>query len=125
VHIVETLPHQSFDGWAGQKMLEGASTSMLLPTPGRSVATSSRVDALTKSNRHFAACRGLALARGSEVTRSAFAFRSASCCIFRQSPKPTIETAHRDTIEVNRPDGITERQAKHCSTEQSGNHALE
>src|ERR1700747_1047734 len=52
-HIVETLPHKRFDGGGGvQKMLEGGFQDVK-PT----------ADALTKPNRHLAACRGFALAR--------------------------------------------------------------
>src|SRR6266403_4919474 len=91
VHIVETLPHQSFDGWGGvQKMIEGGFHKQAL-ADARSVGCDVKptADALTKPNRHFTACRGLALARGSEVNAIGIRIQH-----FPTIPKSlTIETA--------------------------------
>jgi hypothetical protein len=96
VHIVETLPHQSFDGWGGvQKMLEGGFHKHAL-ADARSVGCDVKptADALTKPNRHFAACRGLALARGSEVNAIGIRIQIGQLLHFPTIPKsPTIETA--------------------------------
>ena len=69
VHIVEMLPHQSFDGWGGvQKMLEGGFHKHAL-ADARSVGCDVKptADAFTQPNRHFATRRGFALARRSNV----------------------------------------------------------
>jgi hypothetical protein len=51
-------------------------------------------DALTKPNRHFTACRGLALARGSEVNAIGIRIQIGQLLHFPTIPKsPTIETA--------------------------------
>ncbi|HMI13018.1 MAG TPA: hypothetical protein VK567_15765 [Bradyrhizobium sp.] len=96
VHIVETLPHQSFDGWAGlQKMLEGGFHKHAL-ADARSVGCDVKptADALTKPNRHFTACRGLALARGSEVNAIGIRIQIGQLLHFPTIPKSlTIETA--------------------------------
>jgi hypothetical protein len=52
------------------------------------------VDALTKPNRHFAAYRGLAFARGSEVNVIGIRVQIGPLLHFPTIPKsPTIETA--------------------------------
>ena len=58
VHIVETLPHQSFNGWGGvQKMLEGGFHKHAL-ADARSIGCDIKpaADTLTEPNRYFAAC---------------------------------------------------------------------
>ena len=96
VHIVETLPHQSFDGWGGvQKMLEGGFHKHAL-ADARSIGCDVKptADALTKPNRHFAACRGLALARRSDVNAIGLRIQIGQLLHFPTIPKsPTIETA--------------------------------
>src|SRR3979490_2282476 len=96
VNIVETLPHQSFDGWGGvQKMLEGGFHKHALAN-ARSGGCDVKptADALTKPNRHFAACRGLALARGSDVNAIGIRNQIGPVVHFPATPKtPPIETA--------------------------------
>jgi hypothetical protein len=96
VHIVETLAHQSFDGWGGvQKMLKGGFDKHAL-ADARSVGCDVKptADGLTKPNRHFAACRGLALARGSEVNAIGIRIQIGQLLHLPTIPKsPTIETA--------------------------------
>jgi hypothetical protein len=96
VHIVETLPHQSFDGWGGvQKMLEGGFHKHAL-ADARSVGCDVKptADALTKPNRHFATCRGFAFARRSNVPSIGLHILIGQLLHFPTIPKcPTIETA--------------------------------
>jgi len=96
VHILQALPHQSFDGWRGvQKMLEGGFHKHALAN-ARSVGCDVKptADALTKPNRHFAACRGLALARGSEVNAIGIRIQIDQLLHFPTIPKSlTIQTA--------------------------------
>jgi hypothetical protein len=70
VHIVETLPHQSFDGWGGvQKMLKSSFNQHAL-ADARAIGCDIKptADALTKPNRYFAACRGFPPARLTDVS---------------------------------------------------------
>jgi hypothetical protein len=96
VHIVETLPHQSFDGWGGlQKMLEGGFHKHAL-ADARSVGCDVKptADALTKPNRHFAACRGFAFARRSNVPSTGLHIQIGQLLHFPTIPKSlTIQTA--------------------------------
>src|SRR5258708_24458223 len=114
----------STDGAGFRKCSRAASTIMLLPTPGRSVATSSRPQTPSLSRTvTLRRAEALRLREGRRSTRSAFASRSASCCSFRQSPKsPRSRARHRDTIdEVNRLDGNYRKDRRSIgSTEQSG-----
>src|SRR5258708_20899449 len=96
---------------------------MLLPTPGRAVATSSRPQTPSLSRTvTLRRAETLRLRDGRTSPRSACTSRSASCCIFRQSPKASrSRPRHRDTIdEVNRPDGNYKNNRRSIgSTEQS------
>jgi hypothetical protein len=70
VHIVETLPHQSFDGWGGvQKMLKSSFNQHAL-ADARTVGCDVKptADAFTQPNRYFAACRGFPPARLTDVS---------------------------------------------------------
>ena len=64
-------------------------------------------DALTQPNRHFAACRGFAFARRSNVPSIGLHIQIGQLLHFPTIPKvPRSRPRHRDTIdEVNRPDG--------------------
>src|SRR5260370_36031293 len=95
VHIVETLPHQSFDGWGGlQKMLEGGFHKHAL-ADARSVGCDVKptADALTKPNRHFATCRGFAFARRSNGPSIGLPIKLRPLFAFPTVPKtPTCQT---------------------------------
>ena len=96
VHIVEMLPHQSFDGWGGvQKMLEGGFHKHAL-ADARSVGCDVKptADAFTQPNRHFATCRGFALARRSNVNAIDLRIQFGELLHLPIIPQsPTIETA--------------------------------
>ena len=96
VHIVEMLPHQSFDRWGGvQKMLEGSFHEHAL-ADARSVGCDVKptADTFTKPNRHFATRRGFALARGSNVNAIGLRIQFGELLHFPIFPQaPMIETA--------------------------------
>ena len=96
VHIVETLPQQSFDRWGGvQKMLKGGFHKHAL-ADARSVGCDVKptADTFTKPNRYFAARRGFALARRSNVNAIGLRIQIGQLLHFLIIPQdPTIETA--------------------------------
>jgi hypothetical protein len=96
VHIVETFAQKGFDRWGGvQKMLESSFNQHAL-ADARSVGCDVKptADALTKPNRHFAACRGFAFARRSNVPSIGLHIQIGQLLHFPTIPKsPTIETA--------------------------------
>jgi len=70
VHIVETLPHQSFDGWGRlQKILKSSFNQHAL-ADARAIGCHVKptADAFTQPNRYFAPCRGFPPARLADVS---------------------------------------------------------
>ena len=96
VHIVEMLPHQSFDGWGGvQKMLESSFNQHAL-ADARSIGCDVKptADAFTQPNRHFAACRGFAPARLTDVSAIGLRIKIGQLLHLLTIPQnPTIDTA--------------------------------
>jgi hypothetical protein len=96
VQIVETLPHQRFNGWGRvQKMLKSSFNQHAL-ADARSVGCDVKptADAPTKPNRHFAACRGFAFARRSNVPLIGLHIQIGQLLHFPTIPKSlTIQTA--------------------------------